>query len=928
MESVTRLSATDETHLAGTGDAATRLSGGSEAATRLATPSSARSPTPAAAGWLTSSGSIDHGRFAPGAVLDGRYRILGLLGRGGMGEVYRADDLRLGQPVALKFMPPGIGRDPVRLAQFHNEVRTARQVSHANVCRMYDIGEIGPSPGSPDSQIFLTMEYVDGEDLSSLIRRIGRLPEDKAIEIARQICAGLAAAHERGILHRDLKPANIMLDGSGKVRIMDFSLAAVGEVTDVRAGTPAYMAPEQLEGREVTAKSDIYALGLVLYELFTGRRAFDAKTLADLVAQHQSGAITAPTAIVKALDPAIERAILRCLDPDPARRPSSALAVAASLPGGDPLAAALAAGETPSPEMVAAAGTESAALSRTAGVFWLAIAVVLLWAATDIVGTTSMFARIPLSKPVEVLRDRADQIVQSFGYTGQPADTASGFLYDQAFLNWDSRQGAGDAHWPDLKIGRPTIVRYWYRTSPLPLVPRNFVGGISTVDPPVQINGMTYITLDTQGQMVRFEAAPAQVEPDGPPPAPVDWDRVFAAAGLTRSAFRESVPTRTPPTFADEHRGWSGTLPGTKLDVHIEASGYRGRPVFFDIVGPWTIASRELSGQDDGGGNGNPFFILALLIGAAVAARGNLKSGRADRRGAFRLAAFTFFVILAQWLVGTHVASYRDEQQRAFLNIGLALFVAAAMYLVYLGLEPLVRRTWPTMLVGWSRLLAGRLRDPIVGRDLLIGTACGAGLVLLKVASEVLPPHFGLAETIPRQPDAGLLLGNRHFAADLVTALNNGLQNALITVFTFAGFRAIYEWLTRAGGRALAKMRKGAPERFTLSRSKSDALFLGLACMAMALNAVDNRGANQQFVNALYTSIETTITLFVLLYAGMFAAMVMIVVQFLLSAAPLTFDSSRIYSTYSWMTLMLVVAVAGFGLSMARGRYVSKRGST
>src|SRR6185369_5619874 len=207
---------------------------------------SRRTPTPAPvqpalaaqksdSGWLSSSDSISHGRFAPGALLDGRYRIIGLLGKGGMGEVYRADDLRLGQPVALKFLPDGLRDEPVRLAQFHNEVRTARQVSHPNVCRVYDIGEI-------DGQLFITMEYVDGEDLSVLLRRIGRVPEDKALEIARQICAGLAAAHERGVLHRDLKPANIMLDGAGKVRIMDFSLAAVGEVKDIRAGTPAYMA--------------------------------------------------------------------------------------------------------------------------------------------------------------------------------------------------------------------------------------------------------------------------------------------------------------------------------------------------------------------------------------------------------------------------------------------------------------------------------------------------------------------------------------------------------------------------------------------------------------------------------------------------------------------------------------------------------------
>src|SRR3954463_1353047 len=265
--------------------------------TRLADPPRTQHSTSPASdsGLLSSSGSIDHGRFGPGAIFDNRYRVLGLLGRGGMGEVYRADDLRLGQEVALKVLAASLSADPGRLAQFHNEVRTARQVSHPNVCRVYDIGEI-------DGQLFITMEYVDGEDLSVLLRRIGRLPEDKGIDIARQVCAGLAAAHERGVLHRDLKPANIMLDGSGRARIMDFSLASVGEVADIRAGTPAYMAPEQLAGKEVTVRSDIYALGLVLYETFTGRRAFDAKDLAGLLDLHRAGAIVAPTTIVKSLD--------------------------------------------------------------------------------------------------------------------------------------------------------------------------------------------------------------------------------------------------------------------------------------------------------------------------------------------------------------------------------------------------------------------------------------------------------------------------------------------------------------------------------------------------------------------------------------------------------------------------------------------------
>src|ERR1051325_11625328 len=147
----------------------------------------------------------DEARFVPGAVLAERYRIVGPLGRGGMGEVYRADDLKLGQAVALKLLPESVDRDPARLTQLHTEVRMARQVSHPNVCRVYDVGEF-------EGHTFLSMEYVDGEDLASLLRRIGRFQEERAIELARQICAGLAAAHDRGVVHRDLKPANIILD--------------------------------------------------------------------------------------------------------------------------------------------------------------------------------------------------------------------------------------------------------------------------------------------------------------------------------------------------------------------------------------------------------------------------------------------------------------------------------------------------------------------------------------------------------------------------------------------------------------------------------------------------------------------------------------------------------------------------------------------
>src|SRR5262252_1849511 len=218
--------------------------------------------------------SEEEGRFLPGTLLGGRYRILTLLGRGGMGEVYRAMDLTLGQSVALKFLPEEAVNNHRLLERFHGEVRVARLVSHPNVCRVYDIGQIEGMP-------FISMVYVDGEDLASLLLRIGRLPADKAVETARKLCAGLAAAHDRGVIHRDLKPQNIMINKRGEVVIMDFGLAAISDQlsgAEVRNGTPAYMAPEQLKGDAVTARSDLYALGLVLYELFTGKRPFDARS--------------------------------------------------------------------------------------------------------------------------------------------------------------------------------------------------------------------------------------------------------------------------------------------------------------------------------------------------------------------------------------------------------------------------------------------------------------------------------------------------------------------------------------------------------------------------------------------------------------------------------------------------------------------------
>ena len=280
-----------------------------------------KQPSPPASGGQRKSSnsgtttSSSQGSFISGTVLDGRYRIVALLGRGGMGEVYKAEDLNLDHEVALKFLPDSFANDTAALIRFRTEVRVARQVTHANVCRVFDIGEFA-------GRHFLSMEYIDGEDLSSLLRRIGRLPSDKALEVSRQICAGLAAAHGAGVLHRDLKPANVMIDGRGKARITDFGIAGLEEELKkggVIAGTPAYMSPEQITGGEITTKSDIYSLGLVLYELFTGKPAFQSDSISELVQKHQTITPTNPSEVLQEIDPLVEKTILRALRFVPAK---------------------------------------------------------------------------------------------------------------------------------------------------------------------------------------------------------------------------------------------------------------------------------------------------------------------------------------------------------------------------------------------------------------------------------------------------------------------------------------------------------------------------------------------------------------------------------------------------------------------------------
>jgi len=728
----------------------------------------------------SSSGGHEEGRFVAGTILAQRYRILGLAGRGGMGEVYRATDLKLNQPVALKFLPEATAQNAKLLERFHGEVRIARQVSHPNVCRVYDIGEI-------DGAAYISMEYVDGENLGSLLRRIGRLPGDKAIEIARKLCAGLAAAHAKSVLHRDLKPANIMIDGCGQVLIMDFGLAAIAdqvEGAEVRNGTPAYMSPEQLAGREVTERSDIYALGLVLYEIFTGQTAF--KTA-------DRSAVPSAASAVKDIDPVIERVIARCLDPDPARRPPSALALARMLPGGDPLAEALAAGETPSPEMVAASD-DTGALSVRMAVVSLALVIAGLVAAVLLSGYSTILRVTPFPYSYEILAQKARDIAGHLGYSGHPTDQASVFDYDWDYLNWAAKNLRADQRRAQITEGQPAPIFFSYRISPQYLWPSGFNGNVTEVDPPETVSGMVGMRLDPQGRLIQFRAVPPQLDSANPPAQKMDWNKLFEATGLDPVRWTPATPSEIPLYSFDERAAWTGVYAqAPDMPMRIEAAAWKGRPVSFEVFGPWRRPVRmEAPAPPTGAARVVSLAIIglicALLLGALWLAWRNYHEGRGDRRGSLRLAVAALVCYSVALYVQRHHVPLLQEFFNVINTIEFGLFAAAVIWVLYMALEPYLRRRLPQSLISWTRLLAGSAHDPLVAGHILAGTALGVGGgVLLR-----------LGFWVDWQRDARLALNPFMLNTLDVAGLIRGALANPITVIAFAMFVALLFLVLRA----------------------------------------------------------------------------------------------------------------------------------
>jgi serine/threonine protein kinase/tetratricopeptide (TPR) repeat protein len=253
-----------------------------------------------------------------GSTFAGRYQVIEELGHGGMGKVYKVFDTKIKEKVALKLIKPEIASDKETIERFGNELRLARKISQRNVCRMFDMGEA-------EGAHFITMEYVSGEDLKTMIRMASGLSIGAVLSIGKQVCDGLAEAHSLGVVHRDLKPQNIMIDKGGNAKIMDFGIArSIREkgITgpSVLIGTPEYMSPEQAEAKEIDQRSDIYSLGIILYEMTTGRPPFEGDTALSIAMKHKGESPKNPNQLNPNIPDSLSGVILKCLEKDRAKR--------------------------------------------------------------------------------------------------------------------------------------------------------------------------------------------------------------------------------------------------------------------------------------------------------------------------------------------------------------------------------------------------------------------------------------------------------------------------------------------------------------------------------------------------------------------------------------------------------------------------------
>jgi hypothetical protein len=619
----------------------------------------------------------------------------------------------------------------------------------------------------------------------------------------------------------------------------------------------------------------------VLYELFTGRRPFDGTTLKKLLEQQEAAQLTSMISLATDIDPSVEPAIRRCLDPDPAKRPANAISVAAALPGGDPLAAALAAGETPSPELVAAAG-ETEGLPLKFSVPCLAAIVLCLFAVSWVHQRGNALMQAPMDYPPQVLEQKGRDMASLFGYARKPADTAIELSNRDDLLDY-LKKLPEPRKWSEwLAVEDPIAADY--RESPKPLYAEPF--GEVTKDNPAPLEpGMVSVVEDGNGRLREFSGIP--YEGAEALATPVEPAAVLRAAGLDMAAFSETSPTALPRGPTDQLRAWKGphpVLPGTELTMEI--GWWKGRITFVKVLAPWDTAAEGSSALSL-----QRFVLYALMVGiifALLLARRNWRLRRADRQGALRIAAVSFLLSGIAWIGTVHAIPETRILFLLFQSIGQWALSAGLLWIVYLAMEPELRAGWPHSVVTWNRLLAGRWKDAQVAADVLIGGAIGAAV---WIATDVVDLVVGKT---PPGSVAGLasLLGTRQWIAGSA----NILSNLLLTGFAL--------FLTVFGLRRLVK--RNVP-----------AALLAAAVMVLVNNPAE-LVAHWQVLVPIYFCMFAVL-IFVLLRRGLVALFSMIFFVNSCGTAMVGADWTTWYAPYGLASLALLLAVALFAFWRSLG---------
>jgi serine/threonine-protein kinase len=687
-----------------------------------------------------------------------------------------------------------------------------------------------------------------------------------------------------------------MIDGRGRARLTDFGLAVEQQAASPRdrAGTALYMSPEQLAGREVSSKSDLYALGLIFYEMLSGRRFFDAHSAEELDGQHRSDPGPRLSLLSGQVDPAFRRLVAQCLEEDPKARPASARSVLASLPGGDPLEAAIAAGQTPAPDVVAGAGPVGD-LGR--GAAWAGLAALAATTALVVLlqDRASWLPRTPPPKTAEVLVERARGVLSLLGHAAAPADWAGRFEWDDRRFRRISLQDRRPDRFDRALHSAWSSLSFAYRQSPEKLVAANRSGVVDRRDPPADKPGMAEVVLDPQGRLRSYLAVPPQVEAGGPWPDP-DWSTLFREAQLESAAFRPVAPEWSAPVDSDRKAAWEGPYPGMPdTTVRIEAAAYHGRPVWFALLPPWAGPEPGASGSVGG------FIFLQVSLGLALAGgaflvRRNLRLGRGDQRGSLRLALVVFAsYAAARLLQGDHVSAAVAEFWLLIKLLAYPMAFAALIWTFYLALEPYARRQWPRILISWGRLLAGRWRDPMVGRDVLLGAAAGALIVASMHGSVMLAASFG-APQVPAgwNPSPESLTSWRSVGYRVLMNVHGAALWSIVWLFLLV----LLSVLLRRKGLALAAW----GVLFALTWTSFASREHGWAFM---------------LVDTLWNIYFVLVHMVVLTRLGLLGFVTAFFVAFVTTEVPLTFDGSLWWAPRGWAALAVVAALGVYGFRTA-----------